>query len=63
MTTTVTAGTFSTNLYIFGEVSFFTGRGLLKIGGGIRYFLLDQKGIKRFFQIKKGGSLIFFEEI
>ena len=42
------------------EVSFFTVRGAPKIGG-IRYFFLDQKGIRRFFQIKKGESLIFFK--
>ena len=47
------------------EVSFFTGRG----GGapenwGDQVFFLGSKGgIKRFFQIKKGGSLIFFKEI
>ena len=47
------------------EVSFFTRRGgLLKIGGGDQVLCLRSKGgIKRFFQIKKGGSLIFFKEI
>ena len=34
-----------------GSVLFISGRGLLKIGGGISYFFLDQNGIKRFFQI------------
>ena len=43
------------------KVSFFTGRGAPENCGGIRYFFLDQKVIKRFFQIKKGGSLIFFK--
>ena len=45
----------------FREVSFFTRGGLLKIGGQV--LCLRSKGIKRFFQIKKGGSLIFFKEI
>ena len=35
------------------EVSFLPGGGLLKIGG-IRYFFLDQEGIKRFFKLKRG---------
>ena len=43
-------------------MSFFTGRGLLKIGR-IGYFFVDQKGgSKDFFKLKR-GSLIFFEEI
>ena len=42
-------------------MSFFTRRGLPKIGG-IRYFFLDQKGDQKIFQIKKGGSLIFLKE-
>ena len=46
-----------------GKVSFFTGRGLLKIGGS-RYFFFRSKGeIKRFLQIKKRGSLVFYKEI
>ena len=46
-----------------GKCYFLPGGGLLKIGGGIRYFFLDQKGDQKIFQIKKGGSLIFFKEI
>ena len=41
------------------EVSFFTWRGLLKIGG-IRYFFLDQKeGSKDFFKLKRRDHLYF----
>ena len=43
------------------EVSFFTGRGLLKIRG-IRYFFLDQKEDQKIFQIKKGITYIFFKK-
>ena len=49
---------------IKGSVIFYMeGGGGAPENWGIRYFFLDQKGIKRFFQIKKGGSLIFFKEI
>ena len=45
-------------------VSFFTWRGLPKIGGGegIRYLLVDQKrGSKDFFKIENGGrSHLYF---
>ena len=48
----------------FREVSFFTRRGgLLKIGGDQVLCLRSKGGSKDFFQIKKGGSLIFFKEI
>ena len=44
------------------EVSFFTGRGLLKIGG-IRYFFLDQKGgSKDFFKLIRGDHLYFLKK-
>ena len=49
-------------LWAFREVSF-SGGGLLKIGGDQVLCLKSKGGIKRFFQIKKGGSLIFFKEI
>ena len=45
------------------EVSFFTGRGAPENWGDQVLFLRSKGGIKRFFQIKKGGSLIFFKEI
>ena len=45
------------------EVSFFTGKGGTPENWGDQVFFLRSKGgIKRFFQIKKGGSLIFFKE-
>ena len=44
-------------------MSFFTRRGAPE-NWGVQVLLLRSKGgIKRFFQIKKGGSLIFFKEI
>ena len=47
-----------------GSVIFYQeGGGLLKIGGDQVLCLRSKGGIKRFFQIKKGGSLIFFKEI
>ena len=47
-----------------GKCHFLPGGGLLKIWGGESGTLSRSKGgIKRFFQIKKGGSLIFFKEI
>ena len=49
---------------LFGEVSFLPGgAGLLKIGGYQVFCLRSKGGTKRFFQIKKGRSLIFFKEI
>ena len=45
------------------EVSFFTGRGAAENWGGSGTFLKSKGAIKRFFQIKKGGSLILFKEI
>ena len=44
------------------EVSFFTGRGLMKIGGDQVLFLRSKGGSKDFSNLK-GGSLIFFKEI
>ena len=46
-----------------GKCHFLPGGGLLKIGGDQVPFLRSKGGIKRFFQINKGGSLIFFKEI
>ena len=46
-----------------GSVIFYQEGGLLKIGGDQVLCLRSKGGIKRFFQIKKGGSLIFFKEI
>ena len=43
------------------EVSFFTGRGAPE-NRGIRHFFLDQKGIKRFFEIRKGDHLYFLKK-
>ena len=45
------------------EVSFFTGRGAPESWGDQVLFLRSKGGIKRFFQIKKGGSLIFLKEM
>ena len=46
------------------EVSFFTRRGgLLKIGGRSGTLSKIKRGDQKIFQIKKGGSLIFFKEI
>ena len=45
------------------EVSFFTGRGAPENWGDQVLFLRSKGGIKRFFQIKKGGSLILFKDI
>ena len=45
------------------EVSFFTRRGAAENWGDQVLFLRSKGEIKRFFQIKKGGSLIFLEEI
>ena len=47
-----------------GSVIFYREGGSRKLGGGggIRYFFLDQKGIKRFFQIKKGITYISLKE-
>ena len=42
-------------------MSFLPGGGLPKIGG-IRYFFLDQKGIKNFFKLKGGSLIIFLKE-
>ena len=39
------------------EVSFFYREGGSWKFGEIRYFFLEQKGIKRFFQIKQGDYL------
>ena len=51
---------------VIREVSFFTrkegGGGLLIIGGSGTLSKI-KRGIKRYFQIKKGGSLLFFKEI
>ena len=44
-------------------MSFFTGRGAPENWGDQVLFLRSKGGIKRFFQIKKGGSLTFFKEI
>ena len=46
-----------------GKCHFLPGGGLLKIGGDQVLFLRSKGGIKRFFQINKGGSLILFKEI
>ena len=46
---------------VLREVSFCTGKELPKIGA-IRYFFSDQKGIKRFFQMKRGDHLYFLKE-
>ena len=46
-----------------GSVIFYQEGGLLKIGGDQVLCLRSKGGIKRFFQIKKGGSLIIFKEI
>ena len=46
-----------------GKCHFLPGGGLLIIGGDQALCLRSKGGIKRFFQIKKGGSLIFFKEI
>ena len=47
-----------------GKCHFYQEGGLLKIGGGGDQvlFLRSKGGIKRFFQIKKGGSLIFLKK-
>ena len=46
---------------VLREVSFFTRRGAPG-NWGIRYFFFDQKGIKRFFQIKKGDHLYLLKK-
>ena len=45
------------------EVSFFTGRGDPENWRDQVLFLRSKRGIKRFFQIKKGAPLIFFKEM
>ena len=45
------------------EVSFFTRRGAPENWGDQVLCQRSKGGIKRFFQIKKGGSFIFFKEI
>ena len=42
---------------------FLPGGGLLKIGRGIRYFFLDQKGGRKdFFKLKRGITYIFLKK-
>ena len=45
-----------------GKCHFLPGGGAPENWGGSGIFLRSKGGIKRFFQIKKGGSLIFFKE-
>ena len=48
--------------FILKDVSFFTGRRILKIGG-IRYFFVDQKGDQKiFFKLKRGDHLYFLKK-
>ena len=60
-----TASFYSAKVFVMlREVSFFTGRGGAPENWGDQVLCLRSNGgIKRFFQIKKGGSLIFFKEI
>ena len=46
-----------------GKCHFYQEGGAPENWGDQVLFLRSKRGIKRFFQIKKGGSLIFFEEI
>ena len=46
----------------FRELSFFTGRGAPENWGDQVFFLRSKGGIKRFFQIKKGGSKDFLKK-
>ena len=48
---------------ILGTCHFFTRRGAPENWGDQVLCLRSKGGIKRFFQIKKEGSLIFFNEI
>ena len=48
-------------IIIVSEVSFFTGRGLLKIGRS-GTFLISKGGIKRLFQNKTGDHLYFLKK-
>ena len=51
------------NSWFKGSVIFYREGGAPENWGDQVLFLRSKGGIKRFFQIKKGGSLIFFEEI
>ena len=55
----------STSKFLFrrtqGKCLFLPGSGGSRKFGGTSYFLSVQKGIKRFSQIEKGGSLIYFK--